>query len=330
MNTKDYRGIYDKYLRQIEDFLLEYTEPKSPFSLYEPFRYIISGGGKRIRPVLTMLCCGAAGGKPEDALKPAAAIEILHNFTLVHDDIMDASPLRRGRETVHTKWNESAGILTGDVMVGAAYNLLPSANGHPRSGEILKAFTRGLIEVCEGQAYDTQFDEREEISLEEYFMMIEKKTSRLLETCALIGGHSAEADENTIYALFNYANALGIAFQVQDDLLDIAADEAKLGKKVGQDIIEGKKTFLIIKALEKIKDGPNRELLDKFNQKKGLGGEYVPRFLKLFEKYGILEDARRTASEYFDKAHESLEIISPGEHKEVLEWLLGALNNRNY
>ncbi len=330
MQTKDYREEYNKYLLEIEEFLSEYTIPQEPFSLYEPFHYIITGGGKRIRPVLTMLCCGAAGGNPENALRPAAAIEILHNFTLVHDDIMDKSPLRRGRQTVHQKWNEATAILTGDVMVGSAYNLLPTSKEHQRSDEIKQAFTRGLIEVCEGQAYDTQFDAMETVSISDYIMMIEKKTARLLETCALVGGHCGYADEKTLLALKDFANALGLGFQVQDDLLDLTADQTKFGKKVGQDIIEGKKTFLIIKALETITSGVGKDLLNQFIENKGLSEEYVPAFRNLFEQFGILNSAQEQIEFYFDKALNSLDFIADSYHKEMLIWLLNSLNKRVY
>lgn len=326
----NYPELYKVYLQKVEELLEDYTRPKSPFALYEPYKYIISGGGKRIRPILTMICCGIADEDPMEALKPAVAIEILHNFTLVHDDIMDKSPLRRGRETVHTKWNDATAILTGDVMVGSAYNLLPNSRESGRSDEIISAFTRGLIEVCEGQAFDMQFDERESITLDEYLMMIEKKTSALLETCAIIGGYCGFADEKMIDSLFHFAKALGIGFQIQDDLLDITAEQAKFGKKVGQDIIEGKKTYLIIKAIEKIKTGKDKELLDNFIKNKGMGEEYVDTFKVIFSKNGILKMAQDEVDNYFKKALNSIESIKESEYKNMLIWLVGTLNKRIY
>ncbi|OGU15635.1 MAG: hypothetical protein A2X63_04700 [Ignavibacteria bacterium GWA2_35_8] len=326
---EDYKALYDDYLRKVEAQLEQIVKYKKPESLYSPFHYLINGGGKRIRPVLTMICAGAVGGNPDDALDCGVAIELLHNFTLVHDDIMDRSPLRRTRQTVHEKWNEATAILTGDVMVGFAYRLLPTTSQHPRSDEIYKAFTRGLIEVCEGQAYDMDFNEKKDVSLDDYLNMIDKKTAKLLETAALIGGNIGKGSENDLNSLQTYANCLGIAFQVQDDLLDLTAEQAELGKKIGQDLFEGKKTFLIIKALEKAKNENDKKLLNDFLNNNGLKDESeLPKMIDLFTRLNVFDDAISFADTYFEKAKNSIAILKANQYIQMLHWLIDNLNKR--
>ena len=193
---------FDEFRKIIENRIKEVTQIFEPHDLYEPYNYFMAEGGKRIRPALTMMACGAAGGQPENALDCGIALEIMHNFTLVHDDIMDKSDFRRNRPTVHKKWNESIAILTGDAMIGFAYKLIPN---HKRYFEIIQTFTNGLIEVCEGQVYDMQFNTSQNVKIDDYLKMIGKKTSALLETCCVIGGLVADADNKIIGALKNYA-----------------------------------------------------------------------------------------------------------------------------
>ncbi len=330
MNKNNYQDIYNEYLQSIESRIEDYVQVINPEILYEPFKYIVSIGGKRIRPVLNMIACGAVGGEPEDAINTGVALEILHNFTLVHDDIMDKSPLRRNHQTVHTKWNEPIAIITGDVMVGYAYKLLPSVSEHNFSEKILSSFTRGLIEVCEGQAYDMEFNEKQDVSIDDYLLMITKKTAMLLETSAVIGGYVGNANQEQIDALDEYAKALGLAFQIQDDLLDITANQDKLGKTVGEDIVDGKKTFLIIKALEKAKTENDKKLLNKFYRENGLGKEYVNEIKDMFIRLNILKDAENEADRYFQIARESLIKLPKNKYNDMLEWLILKLNNRNY
>lgn len=326
----DFNTKYQEFVRLIETELEKAVPEKKPVSLYEPFRYILKGGGKRIRPVLSMIACGAAGGEPEKMAKIGAAVEILHNFTLVHDDIMDDSPIRRGRQTIHTKWNSAVGILTGDLMVSYSCRMLPNHTEHRRCNEIHDLFTRGYIEVCEGQGFDMDFNNNKNVTLDDYLMMITKKTSWLLITATLCGGHFALADEETIDALHDYALNLGLGFQIQDDLLDISANQDKFGKKIGQDIIEGKKTYLIVKAKEKAKMKADVELLDKFFDNDGLTDEYIPQMKSLFERNGILEDAENESAIYFKKAKASLELLEENDYTHMLEWLLNSLNKRAY
>lgn len=324
----DFDKKYKEFVSLIEKELKSAVPDKEPKSLYEPFKYILSGGGKRIRPVLCMITTGAVGGIPEQVAKIAAAIEILHNFTLVHDDIMDESPLRRGRDTIHKKWNEAVGILTGDLMVSYSCRMLPTHKEHNRSCEIHDIFTQGYIEVCEGQGYDMDFNIYKDISMDKYLAMITKKTSWLLISSALSGAHFANASKEQLNAIFDFALNLGLGFQIQDDLLDITAEEAKFGKKIGQDIIEGKKTYLIVKARETVKNSKDKEILDLFFENDGLSEEYINPMKELFIRNGIIESAETAATQYFDKSKKALELLDKNDYTEMLSWLLDKLNQR--
>lgn len=326
----NFKEIYDDFLSQIENRLFNLLNEKKPKSIYEPFNYILKGGGKRIRPVLTLICSALNGGDPSEALNSACAMEILHNFTLVHDDIMDRSSLRRGRETIHIKWDEPTAILTGDIMVGYAFQLLPDYFNHERSDNIKKEFIKALIEVCEGQAYDMEFNYDKEVSLEKYLLMIEKKTSRVLEACATIGCHIGRMDFEDIEKVRKYANNLGIAFQIQDDWLDIAAEQNQLGKKVGNDILEGKKTYLIIKAKELAKSPNDVQLINEFYQNNGMSEEYIEEFYKLFKNLGILESTVEEFNGYFSKALNNLVGLKDSKYKSMLEWLVSSLMVRKF
>jgi geranylgeranyl diphosphate synthase type II len=328
--NENYSEIYTNFLEQIEDKIISYIPKIEPSELYQPFGYIMSAGGKRIRPVLAMICAGAVGGNPETALNAGIASEILHNFTLVHDDIMDESPMRRNRETIHKKWNEPIAILTGDLMVGYAFRLLPTKSESNYSDEIIRTFSDGLIEVCEGQAFDMQFNERKDVTIDEYLLMITKKTARLLETSAVIGGYCGNANQEQIIILRNYANAIGLAFQLQDDLLDLTAEEAELGKKIGQDIFEGKKTYMLLKALELVKDEKDILLLNKFISENGLDYSYVPAIKELFNRIGVLEDAQKKIDFYFNKALKEIEQLPKNKYSDMLIWMISKLNKRKY
>lgn len=326
----DFKAKYNEFVGLVEEELKKAVPDKKPVSIYEPFRYILQGGGKRIRPVLSMIASGAVGGKPESTAKIGAAIEILHNFTLVHDDIMDDSPIRRGRETIHNKWNNAVGILTGDIMVSYSCRMLPNHKEHERCNEIHDLFTRGYIEVCEGQGFDMDFNMTKEVSHDDYIMMITKKTSWLLITSAMSGGHCAFANEKQLDALYEYALNLGLGFQIQDDLLDITADQAKFGKKIGQDIIEGKKTYLIVKAKEVVTEQKDIDLLNKFFDEDGLTDEFIQPMKELFKRNGILKDAENQADYYFTKSKLALTRLDDNDYTAMLGWLLDSLNKRAY
>ncbi len=326
----NHKEKYDQYLNKIEARLLQVASVDKPSSLYEPFRYLVGGGGKRIRPVLAMISCGAVGGNPWQALDIAAAVEILHNFTLAHDDIMDDSPMRRGRPTLHKKWDSATAILTGDVMVGYVYKLLPYANEHERSKNLFSAFTDALIEVCEGQAYDMEFNKRKDVSIEEYMLMIGKKTAYMLETSAAVGGLAGNGNDEEIECLRKYGYSLGLAFQLQDDLLDLISDNKVLGKNIGEDIREGKKTLMILKAKEKAISTEDIELLNKFYVGNGLSAEYVPAMCEMLERLGVFAEVRAEVDRLFAEAKSSLNKLQDNDFTAMLRWLPDSLNKREY
>jgi len=239
---RDYTVLIEKELERI-DF------PSSPSNLYDPLRYFLKIGGKRMRPILTLLGAEAFGVDKDKALNAALAIEVFHNFSLIHDDIMDDAPLRRGQETVHEKWNNNIAILSGDVLLVKAYQLI--AKNDPQSlPEILDIFNRTAVEVCEGQQMDMDFESRDNVSIEEYIEMIRLKTSVLLGCALETGAIVAGASKNDAKLIYEFGQQIGIAFQIQDDILDLYADPEKFGKQVGGDVISNKKTLLLLKAFE--------------------------------------------------------------------------------
>lgn len=325
----NYEKRYSKYKDLINRSLDSFVLKKFPAGIYNPLRYILSGGGKRIRPVLLILCCEAAEGKAKDALNAALAMETLHNFTLIHDDIMDNADTRRGRETLHKKWDRDTAILSGDALLGLAYESLLKTKSE-RISEIAKAFNDGIIEVCEGQSYDKEFELKNKVSLDEYIMMINKKTSQLLVSCAKIGVLIGNGKKMLLDALGNYAFNLGLAFQIQDDLLDMFADEKKFGKKIGGDVREGKKTYLLLKGLETIKDKKEKSLLESVIKNKGLKKEKDILAIKnIYEQYGIIESATNEIEKYTNKANSYLNKIKSNNSKSMLLWFSYMLLNRN-
>lgn len=222
---------------------------KEPKGLYEPIGYTLAGGGKRVRPTLALMACRLFGGKEEEVLPAALALEVFHNFTLLHDDVMDKADTRRGRETVWKKWNANTAILSGDEMLIEAYKLLAELP-EKHIATVLPVFNKMASEICEGQQLDMDFESRSlrEVTISEYMEMIRLKTSVLLATALQIGAMIADADERQQQALYEYGIHLGLAFQIQDDLLDCFGDAATFGKPIGGDIVEGKKTFMLLTA----------------------------------------------------------------------------------
>lgn len=325
----NYEKRYSKYKDLVNSKLEDFISKKQPGGIYNPLKYILSGGGKRIRPVLLILCCEAAEGKPKDALNAAIAVETLHNFTLIHDDIMDNADTRRGKETIHKKWDRDTAILAGDALLGLAYDSLLKTKSQ-RIGEIAKTFTEGIIEVCEGQSYDKEFETKKNVSLPEYIMMINKKTSQLLVCCAKIGVLIGNGKTSTLKVLENYALNLGLAFQIQDDLLDIFADEKTFGKKIGGDIREGKKTYLLLKGLETVKEKKDKTLLESVITNKGLKKESdIIAIKNIYEKYGIIKSAKTEIDKYTKKADIFLRKIKNNKSRLMLEWFSYMLLNRN-
>ncbi len=259
MSEAQFQQRYDT-LRELIDRKLGSVIPHTmPRDLFEGSRYVLTAPGKRVRSTLLLLSCEAVGGAMHDAIGAAMAIEMLHNFTLVHDDVMDNAPSRRGRATVHIRWNLSNAILVGDVILGLAYrSLLDSTRNN--SHEVAHLLTEGFIAVCEGQALDVEYEHRKKIGLEDYYRMISSKTGRLMSAASELGAVIGGGSSSQVKALGKFGAHIGRAFQIQDDLLDVIADENHLGKAVGGDIVEGKKTFLLLKALE-LARGRDRTML---------------------------------------------------------------------
>lgn len=323
--------IYKKYKDIIDTILKNAVPKKRPESLYEPLRYILNSSGKRIRPMLVITACEASGGKMEDALTASVAIELLHNFTLVHDDIMDNADTRRGMVTVHKKWNENVAILCGDLLIGVAYSYLLKTNSGKLT-EIIKTFTEGVIEVCEGQSYDKEFEKCDNVTLDEYIMMISKKTAKMLETSAVVGALCGGANDEQVRNIRQYAANIGIAFQIQDDLLDINAEENELGKKIGGDLVEGKKTYLLLKAMEVIKDKIDRSKIEKIVNH-GLKPDSMDEILEIkniYKKHRIIDSAQREIEHYTKLADKYLNTLVDGEHKERLRWFSEMLMGRSF
>jgi geranylgeranyl diphosphate synthase type II len=325
MKNHRYIKIYETERKKINKILSDALKKRKPVTLYEPGSYILNSGGKRLRPLLVLLSAKAVGGNFNNAYNAAAAVEMLHNFTLVHDDIMDNADKRRGRLTLHKKYDHNTAILAGDSLLSIAYEyLLKDCNGNAK--EVISSFTHGLIEVCEGQSLDTDFESRKNVSLSGYIVMIKKKTAAMAEMCCRIGALLGGGNKNQVNALGNFGLNLGIAFQIQDDLLDISADEKKFGKTIGGDLVEGKKTFLFLEALEKSKGEDRRKLL-KVIERRGIRRNQVLSYKQIYEKLGVLDDAQKQIRMYTKKALNSLKFMNENNRK-IFEWLADSLINR--
>lgn len=317
------------YINEIAKFEKKYQpilQGRKPESLYEPCEYIINGTGKRLRPFLVMLSAKAVGAKTSSVYNAAMAVELFHNFTLVHDDIMDNAEKRRGRPTLHIRNDLSTAILAGDNLLAIAYECLLK-NAKKDGTSAVEDFTLGLIEVCEGQSMDKDFEVREEVSLDEYLVMISKKTAALAEISCSIGAKLGKGTKQEVSALRRYGKYLGLAFQIQDDLLDIIADEAELGKKIGGDLLEGKKTYLLLKALEKAK-GEDKKLVESVIVNHGIKKNQIQTYKKLYSNLGVIEDAGREVERYTRLALSALKNVKNIDAKITLEWLANSLTKR--
>ena len=301
---------------------------KQPSQLYEPIQYILSLGGKRIRPVATLLACNLFSDDVSKAVNPALALEVFHNFTLLHDDIMDNAPVRRSQPTVHEKWNDNVAILSGDAMQILAYELMCQAETNHLKA-LLALFNQTALEVCEGQQFDMNFATRTDVSLKEYMRMIELKTSVLLAACMKSGaicGNATDADADKMYA---FGLNLGLAFQIQDDYLDVYADQSVFGKRTGGDISENKKTFLLIKALELAHNERGETLSKALNNQFNSESEKIAEVTRVYNELCIPEITRQHITHYSDKAFACLESISVEKSKkEALHAMATQLMNR--
>ena len=299
----------------INNRLTEHSYGEQPNELYEPIRYLMSLGGKRLRPVLVLLAYKLFKDDHEGILDQALAVEVFHNFTLMHDDIMDDAPLRRGKQTVHEKWDSSTAILSGDVMLVRAYDLLLDAPGDLRA--IIKAFNECAAGVCEGQQFDMNFETMSSVTEEDYINMIRLKTAVLLGFSLQFGAMLAGASEASTKALYKFGVDIGIGFQLKDDLLDVYADQEKFGKQVGGDIISNKKTFLLLKALELANDEQKTQLTQWIDKKEFDSAEKVEAVTAIYDQIGIKELTLAKMNEYFNKGFESLDKIEVAEERKI-------------
>jgi len=313
----------------IEKFLKNLSIPDTPPELYEPVQYILSLGGKRIRPALVILACDLFEGDVASALNPAAAVEVFHNFTLLHDDIMDRSELRRGHPTVHMKYNENVAILSGDVMSILAGRLMNMAPGVVLN-LVHDVFTKTAMQVCEGQMMDMNYEERLTVSEEEYLQMIGLKTAVLIAASLKIGAILGGASQKDAEDLYEFGRNLGLAFQLQDDLLDTYGDQALTGKKPGTDIVDNKKTILMIHALQEANESQKDSLCHWLTVKEFDKKEKISAVCEIFNQIGIRELAETKIQHFFDEALASLERLNrPAERKGELYEFASYLKTRN-
>ncbi|MDH7445503.1 polyprenyl synthetase family protein [Aquimarina sp. 2201CG14-23] len=318
----EYQGYFLEYLSKN-------TIDKEPKNLYEPISYILNLGGKRLRPVLVLMTSEIFGSSYKNALDAALAIEVFHNFSLIHDDIMDDAPLRRGKETVHEKWDVNTGILSGDAMLINAYQLFENYKGDTFR-QLAKLFTKTAIEVCEGQQYDIDFETRDDVTIPEYLKMIEYKTAVLVAAAMQMGAIIADASETCKSSIYDFGRLLGLAFQLQDDYLDAFGDPATFGKQVGGDIIENKKTFLYLKAIESTDVNGRKQLEGLFSLNPEDPTEKIETVKSIFETTGAKEKTRLEIEKYTQMAFEVLENLSISEDKKKILRLFGEqLMNRS-
>jgi geranylgeranyl diphosphate synthase type II len=278
---------------------------EEPIHLYEPIKYIMSLGGKRLRPLISLLTYQLSGKEVEHIVKPVLAIEIFHNFTLMHDDVMDRAPLRRGKQTVHEKWNSNIAILSGDTMLVKSYDLLTQVETSLLS-QVLQRFNQTAIEVCEGQQLDMDFESRDWVTESAYLEMIRLKTAVLLGFSMEMGGILGGFDEGQTKQLYQIGETMGVGFQLMDDYLDVYADQSKFGKQVGGDIIANKKTYLLIKALELAKDQQKMELMKWLEKSDFDSAKKVMAVTSIYDEIGIPDLTLAKMNKYFDHALEEL------------------------
>ena len=319
----------EKYQKAFINHLEGFTVNRQPTNLYQPVNYILQLGGKRLRPVLTLMTCDLFGGDYKSALDAALSVEVFHNFSLVHDDIMDDAPLRRGKKTVHEKWDLNTGILSGDAMLIMAYQLFENYDSN-QFLSLAKLFSKTALEVCEGQQYDIDFETRNDVTIPEYLKMIEYKTAVLVGAAmkmgAIVAGKS-DIEQNEIYDFGRY---LGIAFQLQDDYLDAFGNPETFGKQVGGDIIENKKTYLYLKSIEFSNSDTKSSILKWFSSQPKDNTEKIEAVKTLFVTTGAEKATKEAVEVYTKKAFSILENLNlPVEKKTILKQFGKALMTRN-
>ncbi len=307
----------EKYQQEFIDYLDKYSTLKEPQNLYQPIDYILNLGGKRLRPVLTLMTTDIFGEDYKKGLNAALAVEVFHNFSLIHDDIMDEAPIRRGQETVHEKWDLNTGILSGDAMLIMAYQLFENYDS-----DIFQAlailFSKTALKVCEGQQYDIDFETRDDVIIPEYLKMIEYKTAVLVGAAMKMGAIVANASEEDQNNIYEFGKNLGIAFQLQDDYLDAFGDPETFGKQIGGDIIENKKTYLYLKALEFSEGDDRYQLEDLFDINPKDNTDKIETVKQLFVSSGSADETKKAIEAYTKKAFSVLETINISDDKNAV------------
>jgi len=322
---------YTHFKKMVNEALQVLKFPEEPKRLYQPITYILSPDGKRLRPVLVLAACDLFGGHVESALAVATGIEIFHNFTLLHDDIMDKADMRRGKATVHKKWNPDIAILSGDTMFALAYQQILSSNNATNKAEILETFTKTAIEVCEGQQYDMDFETSQTVTISEYLNMIRLKTAVLLACSLKTGALCANAPDVQAQLLYDFGINIGMAFQLKDDYLDAFCDSEKFGKKTGGDIASNKKTYLYLKCIELANENDRKKLFDYYHQDISLNEEKIKEVLRLFNKYEIKNHIVEEMENYFNQSIDLIQDLQADTIKKTTlltyaQWLY----QRNY
>ena len=314
----------------VADYMARLDVDGHPHSLYEPIAYSLSAGGKRLRPMLTVAACNIFSDNAPAALPAAAALEVFHTFTLLHDDIMDNATVRRGKPSVFGKWGANSAILSGDAMMIYSYKLLQQTPVEYLPA-VLGCFNYTALTVCEGQELDMKFESRDEVSMEEYIEMINKKTAALLAGATIIGAIQGGADPHSRQRLMVFATELGLAFQLQDDLLDAYGTEAQLGKPIGGDILEGKKSFLMLTALAKADQATRQQLTTLLKDKSMADSDKIAAVLDIYNALNVKEITNQEISLHFGKAMEALDnLAAERERTEPLRQLAeGLLNRKN-
>ena len=306
----------EQLLEKVKVALAEIKFDSKPEELYNPIKYTLNLGGKRIRPVSVLLACEMFNGDIEKAINPAIAIEIFHNFTLLHDDIMDNAPIRRGKETVFKKWNANIAILSGDTMFALAYKYLIKTDSQILQN-ILDIFTTAAIEVCEGQQYDMNFENLENVCLDDYMEMIRLKTAVLIAASMKTGAVIGKANQQDAHNVYKFGECIGLAFQLQDDLLDVYADTNKFGKETGGDIATNKKTFLYIQSLQEAKGEQAKMLRHYFSSTNFNREEKINAVKNIYDELGIKKTTEKRINDYYIKAFEYFNLIKVADDKKI-------------
>lgn len=304
----------DEILKMVNEFLDHLSYDRKPESLYEPIKYVLSMGGKRIRPTLMLLAYNLYKDNPEDILMNACALETYHNYTLLHDDLMDNADMRRGHLTVHKKWNDNTAILSGDSMLVLAFQRMMQCDTKHLK-DILDLFTVTALEIGEGQQYDMEFETRNDVKEEEYIEMIRLKTSVLLACALKIGAILADASAEDADNLYKFGEQIGLAFQLQDDYLDVYGDSKVFGKEIGGDIISNKKTYMLINAFNKANDAQRKELTRWVSARDFDRNEKVDAVTRLYNEIGIDQLAQDKIAYYFAQSKKFLDAVNVSEEK---------------